>query len=80
MTPITDVDVSALDLTVSGPSALAGAGSNQTGGNLVLQAGLKATGGGANGLIILNNIPTSDPVVLGALWNSSGTLMISAGP
>ena len=74
-----DVDHSGKVLTITGPSAFAGAGSNQTGGNLVLQGGLKASGGGANGLIILNNIPTSDPSVAGALWNSSGTLMISAG-
>lgn len=30
-------------------------------------------------LILLSNVPTADPVVAGAIWNSSGTLKISAG-
>ena len=41
-----------------------------TDGNIVLEA---------SNYIILNNIPTTDPTVAGALWNDSGTLKISAG-
>jgi hypothetical protein len=29
--------------------------------------------------VVMTNLPTSDPVSAGALWNSSGTVMISAG-
>ena len=29
--------------------------------------------------LVLSNLPTSDPVVAGALWNDSGTLKVSAG-
>lgn len=32
-----------------------------------------------NGLVILENMPTSDPGVAGALWNDGGVLKISAG-
>lgn len=31
-------------------------------------------------IAVVNNLPTSDPVVKGALWNSTGTVKISAGP
>lgn len=34
---------------------------------------------GLNSLIKLIGVPTSDPHVVGAIWNSSGTLKISAG-
>lgn len=29
--------------------------------------------------ILLDGLPTADPEVAGALWNSDGTLMVSAG-
>lgn len=32
-----------------------------------------------NGLLVLDNLPTADPAVKGAVWNSNGTLMVSAG-
>jgi hypothetical protein len=35
--------------------------------------------GSTGGIILKGNIPTSDPAVAGQIWNSSGTLMISAG-
>ena len=34
-------------------------------------------GAGIAGNIILNNLPTSNPGVTGALWNDSGTVKIS---
>lgn len=51
----TDVDYSARNLTITGPSAYASATTNQDGGNLVLQGGQKATGGGSNGLALVND-------------------------
>lgn len=33
----------------------------------------------ATGDVVFSNLPTSDPVVAGQLWNDSGTLKISAG-
>lgn len=33
----------------------------------------------AEGPVFLPGLPTSDPHQVGRLWNSSGTLMISAG-
>lgn len=33
----------------------------------------------AGGNIIFTGLPTSDPSVAGALWNSTGTLTVSAG-
>ena len=34
---------------------------------------------GSNNVVILANLPTSDPTNAGQLWNDSGTLKISAG-
>ena len=34
---------------------------------------------GQNLVVVLKNIPTSDPNVVGQLWNDSGTLKISLG-
>jgi hypothetical protein len=33
----------------------------------------------SNAVVKMTNLPTSDPAVAGQLWNSSGTLKISAG-
>lgn len=58
-----------------------GTGNGGQGGDIVLFANVAGTGGtpGRQGLIICSGLPTSDPHVLGALWNSSGTVHISAG-
>lgn len=32
-----------------------------------------------NGNVIISGLPTSNPHVVGALWNNNGTLAISAG-
>jgi hypothetical protein len=50
-----DLDYSGKSLTVSGPSAYSAASTNQDGGNLILQAGQKASGGGTNGLTLVND-------------------------
>lgn len=64
------------DLIVRGGLAkAAGAG---VGGELYLRGG---TGGdtGSDGLVMMDNLPTSDPAVAGALWNNSNVLNISTG-
>lgn len=33
----------------------------------------------SNGAVILQDLPTTDPVVEGQLWNDTGTLKVSAG-
>lgn len=65
-------------LTLEGGDGAANASTNSDGGDLVLAGGAKV-GTGSDGNIILNNVPTSDPTVAGALWNDAGTLKISAG-
>ena len=52
------------------------AGSNANGGDIAMEAGA-GDGAGIAGNIILNNLPTSNPGVTGALWNDSGTVKIS---
>ena len=34
---------------------------------------------GTNSVIIINDLPTSDPAVAGQLWSDSGVLTVSAG-
>jgi len=54
-------------------------GGNATGNpaaSITITAGSAA---GASGLILLTGIPGADPNVTGAMWNSGGTLKISAG-
>jgi hypothetical protein len=34
---------------------------------------------GSNSVIILSNLPTSDPSVAGQLWSNSGVVTVSAG-
>jgi hypothetical protein len=54
-----------------------GAGTGNS-GNITIQTGTVSAG--TRGNIILGGLPTADPHVLGALWNSTGTLKVSAGP
>ena len=55
------------------------------GDSLVVEPGGTITIGGvviscdASGNVIFTGLPTSDPSVAGALWNSTGTLTVSAG-
>jgi len=55
------------------------------GDELAVVPGGKITIGGvaltcnAAGNLIATGLPTADPGVVGALWNSSGTLRVSAG-
>jgi hypothetical protein len=48
------------------------------GGDVTIRGGT-GYGTGRNGLVIMDNLPTSNPAVAGALWNNSGVLSISAG-
>lgn len=48
-------DVAAPAITIKGFSAYASASSNRNGGDLILQPGANATGGGTDGSIVLNN-------------------------
>lgn len=34
---------------------------------------------GTNSVVILSDLPTSDPAVAGQLWSNSGVLTVSAG-
>lgn len=47
------------------------------GGDVVIEPG--QGGAGTYGHIIINHLPTSDPVYAGVLWNDAGTLKISTG-
>ena len=55
------------------------------GDEMVVEVGGKITIGGvaitcdAAGNLIFTGLPTADPTVAGALWNSSGVLHVSAG-
>jgi hypothetical protein len=53
-------------------------GATNTGGNLLIRGGA-GSNGGADGLVIMDNLPTANPLVTGALWNNAGVLSISAG-
>lgn len=57
-----------------------GSGLSGNAGHVHINGGISS--GGTAGLIILGDqvaLPTADPHVAGALWNSTGTLKISAG-
>jgi hypothetical protein len=52
------------------------------GGDVILSPGSNNGGNGRHGLVILGagvELPTADPHVVRALWNSAGTVKISAG-
>ena len=72
-------DVAPTIVEFKGADALLAASTNQDGGNLELNGGAPASGGGVHGLRIMANLPTSDPSVAGALWNNSTVLTVSAG-
>ena len=59
----------------AGASASSGAAN---GGNVTIRGGT-GYGTGRNGLIVMDNLPTANPLVAGALWNNAGVLSISAG-
>lgn len=48
-----------------------------SGGSIRLGAGVTLTVNGSN--VILNGLPTADPLVAGALWTNAGVLTRSAG-
>jgi hypothetical protein len=51
---------------------------NAHGGNLILGGGI-GYGTGHNGYVVLADIPTSNPMVAGAIWNLAGVLQLSSG-
>lgn len=64
-----------------GSGATDGAGGDGPGGDILLSPGTRGGVTGRNGLVIFDPdmLPTADPHVNGAAWNSAGTLKISAG-
>jgi hypothetical protein len=40
---------------------------------------LSTGGGGGSGVVMMPGLPTSDPHVVGQVWNNSGVLTVSAG-
>jgi hypothetical protein len=53
-------------------------GGDRDGGRIDLTPGA-ASGTGIPGQILMRSLPTSDPLIEGAIWNNGGTLKISAG-
>jgi len=72
----TNIIGGSLNLT-AGAGASASSG-EANGGNVTIRGGT-GYGTGRNGLIIMDNLPTSNPGVAGALWNNLGVLSVSAG-
>ena len=53
----------------------------ESGGSIEFEIGTTDVLLTSNGTyVIATGIPAADPVVLGALWNNSGVLTLSAGP
>jgi len=65
-------------ITFTGGAGASGSAGAAHGGNVVLSGGI-GYGTGHNGYILMTNLPTSNPVVAGALWNNAGVLSVSAG-
>lgn len=55
-----------------------GGGTDSWGGGIELTLGAK-TGTGTPGQFVIDNLPTADPHIVGAVWSNTGTLKISAG-
>ncbi len=64
------------DLNLFGQDGGTTAANNNSGGDVVIRGGT-GYGTGKVGNIIMATLPTADPLVTGALWNSAGTLKIS---
>ena len=62
-------------VTITGGNS---SGGNGNGGDVHLHPGSKH-GTGRNGLVFLDSLPTVDPAIAGALYNSTGTVKVSAG-
>jgi hypothetical protein len=74
----TKVQVYTLNSAGNSGSAVISTGNAASGnsGDITLKTG---TASGTRGNIILTDLPTADPHIAGALWNSSGVLHVSAG-
>lgn len=54
-------------------------GGQANGGGVGGDVSIAAGSGGSSGNVLVSGLPTADPHVADALWNSAGTLKISAG-
>lgn len=68
-----DTDLPGFSLELQGGDATLG---NANGGDVIITPGA-LVGTGRQGLFIINNLPTSDPGVTGAIWSNSGVLTVS---
>lgn len=71
------MDSSSLSRSVTGGNIVINAG--DTGSIFLQDGGVTTAQFGNKGLIKLNGLPTSDPLVANQLWNDNGILKISAG-
>ena len=72
------------EIAVTGPDGAAGGNVDINSGNGYLGPGGTITlrpgqAGTTPGLVIITNLPTTNPAVPGALWNDNGTVKVSAG-
>jgi hypothetical protein len=72
------VNVAGGNLVLRGGVGASASSGEANGGNVTIRGGA-GYGTGRNGLVIMDNLPTANPLVAGALWNNSGVLSISAG-
>jgi hypothetical protein len=63
-------------INITGGNGASASAGNARGGDVVIRGGI-GYGTGRVGLVIMSNLPTSNPGVTGALWNDAGTLKIS---
>ena len=63
---------------IKGGAGASASSGNAHGGNVYVRGG-NGYGTGHVGYVIMDNLPTSNPAVAGALWNDAGTLKVSAG-
>jgi hypothetical protein len=66
--------------TLTTPSVVATSSFSAGGTTIINDGGVSTTDLAASGTVVtLPNLPTSDPAVVGRLWNDGGTLKVSAG-
>lgn len=63
-------------INITGGNGASASSGNARGGDVVIRGGT-GYGTGRVGLVIMSNLPTSNPGVAGALWNDAGTIKIS---
>lgn len=63
-------------INITGGNGASASSGNARGGDVVIRGGT-GYGTGRVGLVMMTNLPTSNPAVSGAIWNDAGTLRIS---